>query len=217
MNYQFTPAQKKAIDFVMHKKELSDFYMSGGTALAAYYEGHRISDDIDFFTTGVINPTAVEAAAAELKSELGATAVAYQKVFDRRLYFFALPDGDQLKLEFTHYPFNQLEPIQVFNDVRVASRRDVAANKLMTLVDRFDPKDFVDLYFLTRTTPLQEIRADAEKKFGVAITPLTLGSELMKVERITALPKMLKPLDLETLKTAIRELARGLRGEIVED
>ena len=25
---------------------------------------------------------------------------------------------------------------------------DIAVNKLMTIVDRFDPKDFVDLYFL---------------------------------------------------------------------
>jgi predicted nucleotidyltransferase component of viral defense system len=38
--------------------------------------------------------------------------------------------------------------VNEFFTVRVDSEYDIAANKLMALVDRFDPKDCVDLYFL---------------------------------------------------------------------
>lgn len=217
MDHQLTQLQQKALACVMNEPAFGDFYLSGGTALAAFYEHHRVSDDLDFFTPSAGNPLVIEAAVGRLKINLGATDVQFQKVFDRRLYFFTMPTGEQLKLEFTQYPFAQLEPVQHIGGSRIDSLRDIAANKLMALVDRFDPKDFVDLYFLTRTMPLNQIRADAAKKFGVSIAPLTLGSELMKVERIAALPKMLKPLDVATLKEGIRALAKELKSEIIQD
>ena len=43
------PWQKKVITLVDGEQKMAGFYLTGGTALAAYYLRHRLSDDLDFF------------------------------------------------------------------------------------------------------------------------------------------------------------------------
>lgn len=216
MGYELTAQQRAALDFVGREPEFRQFYLSGGTALAAYYLHHRVSDDLDFFTAEAVDGATVDAAVLRFKKAIGAARLDYQRIHDRRLYVFGFAgEPSPLKIEFTHYPFAPLEPHAIIEGIRIDSERDIAANKLMALIDRFDPKDFVDLYFLMERRPLSEIRVDAERKFGVRISPLTLGAELMKVDRAVALPRLLKPLDIARLKEAVHEAARELKDEIV--
>ena len=49
-----TDIQRQVLTEVANEPFLRDFYLSGGTALSAYYLLHRISDDLDFFTTQAI-------------------------------------------------------------------------------------------------------------------------------------------------------------------
>lgn len=49
-DYNKTEYEKQALDYIASESRLSNYYLSGGTALTAYYFGHRISDDLDFFT-----------------------------------------------------------------------------------------------------------------------------------------------------------------------
>jgi len=84
----------------------------------------------------------------------------------------------------------------------------------MALLDRFDPKDFVDLYFLMKGTQLKLIWKDAENKFGIKIDPIFLGGELAKVKRVEGLPKMIKRLTVEELKTFFSEKAQELKSDI---
>jgi predicted nucleotidyltransferase component of viral defense system len=39
------------LDRLRTENVLKDFYLAGGTALAGFYLGHRLSEDLDFFTT----------------------------------------------------------------------------------------------------------------------------------------------------------------------
>ena len=45
-----TDTQKAALAAIGKENGLADFYLSGGTALAAFYFQHRLSDDLDFFS-----------------------------------------------------------------------------------------------------------------------------------------------------------------------
>ena len=93
---------------------------------------------------------------------------------------------------------------------------DIAINKLMALTDRFDPKDFVDLYFLIPKYPLSRSRDGVAKKFGIRFDPVLLGAELVKVNRVSALPRMIRLLLLENLKDFFLKLAETLRPEVLE-
>ncbi len=209
-----TPAQKQAIAAVAAAPEMEGFYLTGGTALAAYYFQHRVSDDLDFFIFDEPDRIALEGFVNRLKETLGATSVRFERIYDRSQFFFTRADGEDLKIEFTKYSFRQLDDPIIRDGIKIDSIRDIAANKLMTLVDRFDPKDFVDLFFLLQECSLDQVRRDVEKKFGLKLGAVFLGSEFAKVRRVAELPKMKKPLTAGELKRFFEERAGELGPEI---
>lgn len=208
-----TPDQRIALDMVGGNEVLrTTFYLSGGTALAEFYLRHRYSEDLDFFTSSNEFPQlAVEEFVATLRQRLLADEVIYRRLHDRRIFFFRKGEGE-LKVEFTRYPFAQLRTSQYHYGIAVDSLYDIAANKLMALMDRIESKDFIDLYFIFReaAVSLDDLLAAARQKFGVTVDPLALGSEFAKIRGIESLPRMIKPLDVATLKEFFTELAKSL-------
>ena len=57
-----TALQQKFIHVFVQIPDHSFFYLTGGTALAEYYLGHRLSYDLDFFTSddGLIQPVSFQ-------------------------------------------------------------------------------------------------------------------------------------------------------------
>lgn len=208
-----TEHQQTTLQIIATEEKLHGFYLSGGTALAAFHLGHRFSDDLDLFTSETIDALFLHAFSEILKKAIGSTSVHYQHLYDRNIFTFLLPIGE-LKIEFTKYPFPQFENPVNENGIRVDSFRDIAANKLAALLDRFDPKDFVDIYFILQKTSLENVWHDAEQKFDMKIDPVFLGSELAKVRRVNGLPRMLKPLDKEELRRFFTEEAKKLSPSI---
>lgn len=211
-----TSWQKSVIGFVAKEAKLVDFYLTGGTVLAAYYLKHRLSDDLDFFSLTDLDLIFLHSLGDRIKNILGVESVRYERLYDRHQFFFQQGE-EELKVEFARYPFRQLEAVNQRDGVRLDSLRDIAANKLMALLDRFDPKDFVDLFFILQKFRLGDVRRDAEKKFGITIGNIFLGGELVKVRRIEALPRMTKPLKLEELKSFFADLARKVGGDVLKD
>lgn len=210
-----TSAQKSVLNAVANEPRMADFYLTGGTALSAYYLHHRISDDLDFFCSKELDIVFIHDFVQKLRGGIGAGKVRYEHLYDRNMFFLDLAD-DELKVEFAKYPFVQLEKPEMIDGLKIDSLRDIGANKLMAALDRFDPKDFVDLYYLLQSTNLETLRKDAETKFGIKIGGIFLGSELSKVRRIEALPKMLKPLTRKGLKDFFSQQIKGLSPEILD-
>lgn len=208
--------QKKVLTFVASSNKLGDFYLTGGTALSAFYLRHRVSDDLDFFSFNDVDSLTVRAAAKEVQDLIGALSVRFSRNYDRYQFFYQT-GREELKVEFTKYPFKQLQAVQSFDGMRVDSEFDIAANKFLTVIDRFDPKDFVDLYFLLPKYPLENLREAVEQKFGMKVDPLSLGSELGKARNIVALPQMIQPLAVEELKDFFSRQAQTLRSDVIED
>lgn len=213
-----TKDQELALTLIGNDAATKDmFYLSGGTALAAFYLRHRYSDDLDFFTDASDFPQlAVERIAEKIRSAIGAEKTEYQRLYDRRIFFFQKSSGE-LKVEFASYPFAALHPRTSRSNIMVDSLEDLAANKMMALMDRIEPKDFTDLYFLLHEnhTTLDRIRAMVEQKFHFSINPVTLGAEFAKARLITILPRMIKPLTLPQLKSFFAECAKQLRPDIL--
>lgn len=210
-----TRTQRKVIEAVAKETKLDKFYLSGGTALAACYLKHRFSDDLDFFTFEDPDAIFLHSFAEKLKKAIGADNFDYEKLYDRSQFYFKF-NGEELKLEFTKYPFKQLDKAVEWNGIKTDSLKDIAANKLMAMLDRFDPKDFVDLYFLLQEFNLNEIKRNAETKFGIKIDNLFLGSELAKVRRVEGLPRMVKEITVGELKDFFGEEAKKLKNQILE-
>ncbi|KKT28320.1 MAG: hypothetical protein UX43_C0014G0007 [Candidatus Giovannonibacteria bacterium GW2011_GWB1_46_20] len=203
---------------VAAEDRLSQFYLTGGTALAAYYLNHRVSDDLDFFVQNDPDIIFLKEFAERLKDNVGAHEVLFERLYDRNQFFFKIGE-EELKVEFTKYPFKQLEEpgMRVRDGIRIDSLRDISANKLMAMLDRFDPKDFVDLYFILQNTSLVDVRKDAETKFDMKIGDIFLGGEFVKVRRIEALPRMIKRVEIGELKSFFADRARELSPVIFKN
>lgn len=211
-----TGNQQKIIDLVVENKNIQQkFYLTGGTALAEYYFQHRISEDLDFFCEVPFPLTLIEPLIASIKNQLGASEVKYNKLFDRHIYFFTV-DDDEIKVEFTYFENKRISPTKVINNLQVDDLLDIGANKIMAILDRNEPKDFIDLYFILQQTNLDKLLIAVKNKYQVTIDPITLGAALIKGEKIAFPKEKLLTASINQIRDYWKKKALDLRPKIFE-
>lgn len=150
----------KRLEFL---KEFS-FYLSGGTGLALQI-GHRRSFDLDFFTDKEFLPE-------ELSSAIKGRKISLEGEIRRQGTLYCILDG--VKASFIFYDGQLLFPPVRINTLEAADWRDIVTEKLRTVSDRGQKKDFYDLYFGVRELGINAIAEFAHNKFGKAINYLHL-------------------------------------------
>ncbi|MGB9613007.1 MAG: nucleotidyl transferase AbiEii/AbiGii toxin family protein [Candidatus Margulisiibacteriota bacterium] len=156
LHLEVLPKRQRELFYSLSRRDwISDFYLAGGTALALQI-AHRRSIDFDFFS---------------------------EKDFDLLLLKKKLPgigdyalrseseiilDGDinGVRISFFKLPWPLIGKELHFNNLRIASKEDIAAMKLSSLSMRGSRKDFIDLYFLLEEYTLEEMFWFFEKKYG---------------------------------------------------
>lgn len=156
------------------------FYWTGGTLLSERYLRHRESYDIDLFSEKPFHYKEILPLIQALQKKTHLATIEEKKIFDR--YEFFLHNHGEVRLEFVHYDYAPLKKRKRWNGVLIDSLEDLAANKTMALIDRHEPKDVIDIYFLIHKghLPLKRLLQLASKKFGVKIDESTFFTELMK-------------------------------------
>lgn len=124
---------------VLATDTFESFNLVGGTALALQF-GHRLSIDLDFFTT---DPFDKELAKSEL-ADIGIWTTDSENKIGLRGQL------NGIKMDFITYRYPLLEPIVVIDDIRMLSQADISAMKLSAVTNRGAKKDFYDIYFLLR-------------------------------------------------------------------
>ena len=120
---------------------VQQFYLSGGTALAAFYLRHRYSEDLDFFAENEFDVSGITVFLKTIQKELGIEKVDFQQSYNRNLFF--LHTGKEvLKAEFTYFPFPRIEKGQKEYGIEIDSLLDIAANKLFTIYQRTMARDY---------------------------------------------------------------------------
>lgn len=132
------------------------FALAGGTSLALRL-GHRLSIDLDFFTTEPFEP---EELAAKLKIEhqsiTGVAKGTLQVLFN------------DLKIEFLKHSYTKLSDVETIDGVKIWSLADVAAMKINAIVNRGSKKDFYDLAALLDIFPMPTILDSYRSKYQPA-------------------------------------------------
>lgn len=138
-----TAAQERFLAGFFSEGE-NPFYLSGGTALSAFYLGHRASDDLDFFTR---NRESLRGADRYVEAGARAAALTIERKLPRGdlLQYFFSGDTDprhpllKCELVFDTEPYFA-EP-RSFDGVRVDDVLNIAVNKV-TAILRLEPKDY---------------------------------------------------------------------------
>lgn len=211
-------SKKQKIIFDEFRKDnflRTTFYLTGGTALAVFYLHHRESEDLDFFTEKPYDRLAVFNAVTSWGEKKKC------KIEDRtnlivQIFYLVFPDEESVKIDFSHYPHSRVGKGTIYQSVDVDSLLDIAINKLITISQRTEVKDFVDLYCLLKTFTLWDLIDGVKVKFGVKMEPYIIAADFMKVLIFENLPNMLTPLTLKELQNFYREKAEKISMSIVE-
>jgi hypothetical protein len=132
---------------LMKDEMLKDYILVGGTALALRL-GHRLSIDIDLFTTKDFDPRIM------LKYLQDNYAV--QEKGNRLDNNTVLTFIDDIKVDIITHNYPLLGSVENIEGVRMISNEDIGAMKLHAIHQSGDRyKDFVDMYFLLEQEPLK--------------------------------------------------------------
>lgn len=147
-----TSLQKRVIILYSKLSDREAFYLTGGTALSAFFLKHRKSLDLDFFTNTeeLITPFSQKLEASLKEDGLG---VKRLTGFHSFVELSVKSSGDSTVIHFAlDSPFKVEQPFKSedFPELRIDSLLDIATNKILALFGRAALRDFIDVYFLVK-------------------------------------------------------------------
>jgi hypothetical protein len=177
--------------------------LAGGTALAIHL-GHRISIDLDFFTSEKFSTSAVKKELASL-GEFEVTAEDSDGTLNGIL--------DGVSVSFFLYPYRPTYSLIPFENIFLADERDIGAMKIDAVSSRGSKKDFTDIYFLLQKYPLAELIIFFETRYAdIHYNKLHIIKSLTFFENADNDPSpiMLKDVSWNEIKTTIFREAKKL-------
>lgn len=205
-----TPEQQLILkEFRKNQFFTSSFYFTGGTALSLYYLKHRQSIDLDFFSESRFDVNNVSDIIHKW-SKVYKFTVHLEQIENLNAFILNFQNKAELKVDFAHYPHKRIENSKIIERMEVDSILDISVNKLNSVIQRNEVKDFVDLYFLLQKYTIWDLITGVLVKFGYETEPFLIARDFMKVEDFKYLPKMIIPLTLEELKLFFRKKAKAL-------
>jgi hypothetical protein len=159
-----TPIQSAIIKLFASLPDKEQLFLAGGTALAEYYLGHRISRDVDIFTgvDGLVLPLSHQVEMTAPEFDLNVSVLRRMNTFVQFLFTLG---NDTLKVDLAmDSPYHLFPPDISPEGLPVSSYPDLASDKLLAFFGREEPRDAVDLYFILKRTPLSEILKQAKEK-----------------------------------------------------
>jgi predicted nucleotidyltransferase component of viral defense system len=191
----------------------SPFFLTGKTALSAFYLQHRYSEDLDLFTLESESFDRVRLYMADTATKLNASVASLQTAPQFHRYKISRK-REAVIVDFVREVVPQIsQEKNRFDGIVVDTLDDITANKICTVISRAEIKDYIDLYCLERAGyPLENyIKPAQQKDAGVSQAMLAY---LLSEFRLSKIPDfMIVPVSLEELQEYFQSLARKLAVE----
>ncbi len=155
---------------LMAMSALQDFSLVGGTALSLRY-GHRISVDLDLFSTSTFDQDAVIAA---LSAEFGQWFILTPSKATWAIFGFI----EDVKVDFVKFPHPRIADIVVEEGLRMYADAALAAMKVQAILGRGKKKDFRDLHELLRHHPVQWVIDRHKEKHPSQLLAISIPNAL---------------------------------------
>jgi hypothetical protein len=212
-----TDLQREILIIFSEIRDSKMFYLTGGTALAEFYLGHRKSFDLDIFTTekGLIIPFSY-AFEQELKKNFLVKVVRRYETF---VEFEVSAKGDSTKVQLAYdSPFRFENPVDSDIGVKVNDYTDLIVDKLLAFFGRAEPRDAIDLFFILKTEDFWKLIELAKQK-DPGFDLYWLAIALHKIKNFPNDLKdwpveIIKKVDIKELKNLLLNLSREIIDKI---
>jgi len=182
------------------------FYLAGGTALALQIK-HRLSVDFDFY-----NQKKFDSAGIYQKFQ---TQKPKKLLLDTMAENTLILEINAVGISLFSYNYPLLKPFITSEYLNIASLEDIAAMKLIAIIQRGIKRDFIDLYFLCGLLGLEKIMDLTKHKytgFNKYLACQALVYFRDAEEKQTREINLLRPLEWENVKkyfvTEVAQLKR---------
>ena len=167
------------------------FFLTGGTALSAFYLQHRLSEDLDFFTEEPGQIPQVLTILHHLAPKLAARVEVRRQFASFLEVFVHSNDGEILKCDFAQdSPFRHHVTVHdAATGIFVDNALDIACNKLSALFDRLGNKGFLLMCTSSiRNFSHSTIFFRRRGRNTPVLTTIGWQSALQKIQELTTLP-----------------------------
>ena len=175
--------------------------LAGGTALALQI-GHRISLDLDFFTTSTFDVESVISA-------IRATGQSFRVLAEGEGHI--VMDIEGVKFSLFHYDYPFLDKPVHHQGVNIASILDISGMKIIAISQRGTKRDFVDMYFILQNIPFYKVAEHMVQRFGKErVNPILIGKALTYFADADSNPEpeYIKKVKWEKIKTFFKQHAK---------
>ncbi len=187
----------------------SGFYLAGGTALALQI-GHRTSLDFDFYSAEKFDGLIIS---EKIKSLGGG------EVTEDSDTLHAVVNG--ISLSGFYYPYFLVDKLVDFETLKLASIADIAAMKVIAVIQRARQRDFFDMYYLIKTLGLAEIVKHVYRKYPwyeennqIIFTALTYFEDAENDDELSRVKVFDKGVTWGVVKEFLREAVEATRKKI---
>jgi len=214
----FTPLQRQLFSDLGNIPDINNFYLTGGTALAEFFLGHRHSYDLGLFTheRGLLIPFLTVL-------ERGLNEASYlTKVIRRFESFVELQveqGGENVQIHLAYdSPFRFEAPQPSEFGVNINNYKDITVDKLLTFFGRWTHRDAIDLFFILKKESIDNLLGIAKQKdpgFDLYWFAVALNQVEDFPDDIEKWPvDMLIEVDAEELKKDFLNLSQYVMGKI---
>jgi predicted nucleotidyltransferase component of viral defense system len=182
-----TGIQKKILHCLSLLSDREVFYLTGGTALSAFFLKHRKSRDLDFFThvEELILPFSHRLEASLIKENLR---VQRLRGFHSFVELSVNSKDDSTAVHFgleSPFRFEQPSEFEKIPGVKVDSLIDIATNKLLALFGRAELRDFIDVYFLVKERYAREYLMEKSARKDPGFDQYWLGVAMERIDHFS--------------------------------
>ncbi|HJX52272.1 MAG TPA: nucleotidyl transferase AbiEii/AbiGii toxin family protein [Polyangia bacterium] len=197
---RLTPLQIDLLEAFFAREQR--YVLTGGAALAGFYFGHRETEDLDFFGTPGLD---LQEAARTLEAACAACAAAIESVqtFPDFRRYLATRARETCIVDLVIDRVLMLDAEKrMVGHLRIDTIREIAANKICTVLGRAQIKDLVDLKFLLASgIDLSATLADAARKdAGVDAATLAWVLDQITISPDARLPGGTDPVALDEFR-----------------
>ena len=167
---------------------------------------YRISVDLDFFTKEEIDENIVAADLSRLPE--------FKE--SQRAWRTVLGTVGETKFSIFFYKHNLIDDTLLFEGIKLAGKKDIAAMQMQAIADRGTKRDFIDTYLLAKEFTLDRMLDFYNQKYGVLeekLYTILKGLDYFVDADTEPMPEMLISTDWEEVKEYFREETRRLAQE----
>jgi predicted nucleotidyltransferase component of viral defense system len=213
-----TSAQEQFLESFFAVPDANLFFLTGGTALAGFYLGHRKSFDMDFFTNkdDLIQPfsTSLE---RTLPRKFN---ISFSRRFQSFSEFFCQVEDEELRVQLAYdSPFRLQAPVKTGN-IMLNDYQDLAVDKLLAFFGRTAQKDTIDVFFILQKEnisfwTIEPLAREKNPGFDLYWMAQACQKVLEFPDHISSWQvQMVKPVEAEEVKSFFKSLREELMIKI---